>query len=144
MKIQNSVSRKFRFFTKITFESEMPGFWNLVHFYAVIAPFALITASKQRGMEMISLWHSRGDGRPGCLDSRSGFSHLHLWSIKYHGLNQPFSNFSSLDRCKVLIDKEISFSLKVSAIIHTKNLTFSRYSNFTSKRTVRNKICLRT
>ncbi len=108
--------------------------------YLVGAPFALITASIRRGMEVISLWHCWG-GMEAQVSLTVAFSSSALlglvsliflltipidslwvqvrrvcWPIKHSNtmvIEPAFGTFSSLGRCQVLLENEISISIKL-------------------------------
>ncbi len=101
--------------------------------YLVGAPFALITASIRRGMEVISLWHCWGGMeaqvsltvafRSSCIVG-SGVSQILYgvqvrqvcWPIKHSNtmvIEPAFGTFGSVGRCQVLLENEISIFIKV-------------------------------
>ncbi len=103
--------------------------------YLVGAPFALITASIRRGMEVISLWHCWG-GMEAQVSLTVAFSssallglvsliflltipHVQVrrvcWPIKHSNtmvIEPAFGTFGSVGRCQVLLENEISISIK--------------------------------
>ncbi len=108
--------------------------------YLVGAPFALITASIRRGMEVISLWHCWGGMEAQvsltvafsssacwvwCLSSSSwqypidslwGSGQASCWPIKHSNtmvIEPAFGTFGSVGRCQVLLENEISISIKL-------------------------------
>ncbi len=108
--------------------------------YLVGAPFALITASIQRGMEVISLWHAEVVWKPRfsltvAFSSSALFgsgSLIFLWQIPHRfsmgfrsgefagqsstvtpwSLNQLLVPLAVVGRCQVLLENEISISIK--------------------------------
>ncbi len=107
--------------------------------YLVGAPFALITASIRRGMEVISLWHCWGGMKPRFLWQWPS-AHLHFlvscfsfssWQYpidslcsglvsllasqahQHHGHLTNFWCFGSVDRCQILLENEISIFKKL-------------------------------
>ncbi len=113
-----------------------------VHFYAFNTWLGLFFHELLHqcgvGMEAISLWHcSWCNGSPGYIDSSlrvicivgSGVSHLPLdkilygvqvrrvcWPIKHSNtmvIEPAFGTFGSVGRCQVLLEKEISISIKL-------------------------------
>ncbi len=102
--------------------------------YLVEAPFALITASIRRGMEVISLWHCWG-GMEAQVSLTVAFSSSALlglvsliflltivqvrrvcWPIKHSNtmvIEPAFGTFGSVGRCQVLLENEISISIKL-------------------------------
>ncbi len=112
--------------------------------YLVGAPFALITASIRRGMEVISLWHCWG-GMEAQVSLTVAFSSSALlglvsliflltiphrfsmilygvqvrrvcWPIKHSKtmvIEPAFGTFGSVGRCQVLLENEISISVKL-------------------------------
>ncbi len=122
----------------------MLAFWKYVHLlymYSILgrAPFALITASIRRGMEVISLWHCWG-GMEAQVSLTVAFSSSALlglvsliflltrldslwvqvrwvcWSIKHSNtmvIEPAFGTFGSVGRCQVLLENEISISIKL-------------------------------
>ncbi len=108
--------------------------------YLVGAPFDLITASIRRGMEVISLWHCWGgmeaqvswqwpSGHLHCwvwclsssswqypIDSLWGSGLVVCWPIKHSNtmvIEPAFGTFGSVGRCQVLLENEISISIKL-------------------------------
>ncbi len=121
--------------------------------YLVGAPFALITASIRRGMEVISLWHCSGGVEAQVsliaafsssvllglvslfIYSRWASGHLYCWvwclssyildglqvwwvywPIKHSNtmvIEPAFGTFGSVGRCQVLLENEISISIKL-------------------------------
>ncbi len=103
------------------------------------APFALITASIRRGMEVISLCHCWGGieaqvslTRPSVIcivglvsliflltipiDSLWGSGQASCWPIKHSNtmvIEPAFGTFGSVGRCQVLLENEISISIKL-------------------------------
>ncbi len=96
--------------------------------YWVGAPFALITASIRRGMEVISLWHCCGGMKPRFLWQWPS-AHLHFlvscfsfsswqypidslcWPVKHINtmvIYPTFGAFGSVGRCQILLENEIS------------------------------------
>ncbi len=109
--------------------------------YLVGAPFALITASIRRGMEVISLWHCWG-GMEAQVSLTVAFSSSallglvsliflltipHRFSIRFRSgefaglikhsntmvIEPAFGTFGSVGRCQVLLENEISISIKL-------------------------------
>ncbi len=103
--------------------------------YLVGAPFALITASIRRGMEVISLWHCWGGVKPRFLWQRPS-AHLHClvscfsfssWQYLIYSLcsglvsllasqahqHHASGAFGSVDRCQILLENEISIFKKL-------------------------------
>ncbi len=102
--------------------------------YLVRAPFALITDSIWRGMEVISLWHCWG-GMEAQVALTVAFSSSALlglvsliflmtipqvwrvcWPIKHSNtmvIEPAFGTFGSVGRCQVLLENEISISIKL-------------------------------
>ncbi len=108
--------------------------------YLVGAPFALITASIWRGMEVISLWHCWGGMKPRFLWQWPS-AHLHIfgllfpilhltipnifygvqvrrlcWPIKHSNtmvIEPAFGIFGSVGRCRILLENEISIFKKL-------------------------------
>ncbi len=112
--------------------------------YLVGAPFALITASIRRGMEVISLWHCSGGMEAqvsltvafrssallGLVSLLFLLTILHrfamilygvqvwrvCWSIRHSNtmvIEPAFGTFGSVGRCQVLLENEISISIKL-------------------------------
>ncbi len=81
-------------------------------------PFTLITASVRRGMKAISLWHSSG-----VIEAQVALNLLCLiqvwrvcWPIKHSitmVVEPAFGTFGSVGRCQVLLENEISISIKL-------------------------------
>ncbi len=105
--------------------------------YLVGAPFALITASIRRGMEVISLWHCWGGVKPRFLWQWPS-AHLHFlvscfsfssWQYLIDSLcsglvsllgsqahqvgHSTFGAFGSVGRCQILLENEISIFKKL-------------------------------
>ncbi len=105
--------------------------------YLVGAPFALITASIRRGMEVISLWHCWGGMKPRFLWQWPS-AHLHflvscfsfssrqyliyslcsglvslLGSQAHQVGHLTFGAFGSVGRCQILLENEISIFKKL-------------------------------
>ncbi len=95
--------------------------------YLVGAPFALITASIRRGMEVISLWHCWGGmeaqvsltvafsssaffGLLFLIDSLWGSGLVSLLASQAH---PTFGAFGSVGRCQILLENEISIFKKL-------------------------------
>ncbi len=103
-------------------------------------PFAWITASVRRGMEAISLWHCSGvmNTQVALIAAFRSSALLGLvsliflltipqilygvqvrwvcWPIKYSNtmvIEPAFGTFGSVDRCRVLLENEISISIKL-------------------------------
>ncbi len=125
---------------KYIFKTEMSGFWKVCSFlwtqYLVGSSFAWITASMRRGMEVISLWHCSGvmeaqvaliaAFRSSALLGLGSFIFLLTtphsqvrrvcWPIKHSNtmvIEPAFGTFVTLCRCQVLLENEISISIKL-------------------------------
>ncbi len=102
--------------------------------YLAGAPFALITASIRRGMEVISLWHCWGGMKPRFLwlafSSSAFFGLLFLiltidslcsglvsllasQAHQHHGHLTIFWCFGSVGRCQILLENEICIFKKL-------------------------------
>ncbi len=121
--------------------------------YLVGVPFALITASIRHGMEVISLWHCWGgmEAQVSLIVAFSSSALLGLvsliflltiphrfsmgfrsgwvcWPIKHSNtmvIEPAFGTFGSVGRCQVLLENEISISIKlVSRRKHGSALKF--------------------
>ncbi len=124
----------------------MSGFWKVCSFlciqYLVGPPFAWITASMRRGMEVIGLWHCSGVMEdqvaliaafrlsallglvsliflltiPHRLSMHGVQVRWVCWLIKHSNtmVTEPaFGTFGSVGRCQVLMENEISISIKL-------------------------------
>ncbi len=98
----------------------MSGFWKVCSLlctqYLVWPPFAWITALMQRGMEAMSLWHAHLP-----LDNIPYILYVVqvrrvCWPIKHSNtmvIEPAFGIFGSVGRCQVLLENEISISIKL-------------------------------
>ncbi len=130
----------------------MSALWKYVHFCALNTWLGELLHQCGRGMEAISMWHGSGgmEAQVGfdnsrqviCIVGPSG-SHLPLdntpdiygvqvrrvcWPIKHSNtmvIEPAFGTFSSVGRCQVLLENEISISIKlVSRRKHESALKF--------------------
>ena len=149
MKTPNSQSQKIRILNEINktriANRTILDLWKveacICTQYLVWAPFASITASMQRGMDAISLWHCWGvmEDQDASIAAFSSSALLGLMSLifllamphrfsmgftsgEFAGqsstvtlwtLNQVFGTFGSVGRCQVLLENEVSIPIKL-------------------------------